>query len=955
MSTIVAIVKGDSMRLFLDILPRTFVASAFVVAGPAMAAEDILFQDAPAWVESRDMTEVLGREKSADAMFVILDKQVKMEDGSVAIYTDVALRAISVEALPVIGKLIKANWQPDQGDLIIHRLEIIRGDETLRPLDKGLEFEVIRREKNLEQQELNGRLTATTQLEDLQVGDIARFSYSTSRGNPALDGNVEHSTQLLKGRLANWENSFRLIWPKSDDLQWKLSLEDHPVSVTESGGYNVLQMELNRKEAEKEFPKNSPVRFRLRSFLDATSFQSWEDVSAATAKLYQTDGTILSGSDLQLEIDRIAGQTSDPMERTALAIQAVQDKVRYLYNGLGFGNYSPQTPQDTWRLRYGDCKAKTLLLLAFLHKLGIEAEPALVNTTWQDGVMERLPGFQAFNHILVRATIGGKILWLDGTGNGTRFADLLDVPSHRYALPVRTKGAGLEEIEIRPIGRPYDDVKIQYDLSAGTAFPAIYDVQAVLRNSDAYSLKDSEAVLTDDKYREELDKVVNKYALGELVSSSNFTFDDDRGEGLLTARGIAYLTWKTRLGKKRQSLWNVIDNIKLNVDREKPEWKDVPVKVNYPSFFRENARYILPKNVIDGEGEFTLSGKDAMAEQVAGYQVNRETVIEDNVLRFHESFYPAQWEIAAAEIPLEKKRLKAAQKKDIAIVAPKTLMEDWQQVEVAKASGLHLPVIEEFDRLVAHKPDDKDVYQERAYFFQFLGDYDRAVDDLDRSLAIEQDADIHYWRAELLVGNDSVEAVASLDRALALDPIHASANTELVDIYLQKEEPKKARQVIQTARSKGMSDESADGLLALVLQAEGKQDEADALLTKLIEDDPESLSLLNERCWLRGRGDFKLEEAMEDCTEAVELAKSPASYLDSRALIFYRLGMYDDAIADLNRALRLSPSMTSARYLRALNHKAKGDLQAAENDYRAALHLYKYTHQTYDRFGLTYK
>lgn len=943
------------MRFIVDILPLTFATSAFVFAAPAMAAEEIRFQDAPAWVESKDLADVLDRERSSDAIFVILDKQVKLEGGNVDTYSDLALRAISVEALPVIGKLIKTDWQPDQGDLIIHRLEIIRGDQILRPLDNGLKFEVIRREKNLEQQQLNGVLTATTQLEDLQVGDIVRFSFSISQRNPALDGNMEQYTQLLKGSLADWENSFRLVWPKSDYLQWNLSLDDHPVSVTEASGYNVLQMALNIENEAETFPEDAPVRYRLGSFLDATSFKSWNEVSAAAAKLYQTDGMIAADSDLQREVDRIADQTADPMQRTAMAIQVVQDKVRYLYNGLAFGNYSPQSPGDTWRLRYGDCKAKTLLLLALLHKLGIDAEPALVNTVWQDGVIERLPGFQAFNHILVRATINGKTLWLDGTGNGTRFADLMDVPDHRYALPVRTRGAALEEIAMRPIGRPYNDVKIQYDMSAGTAFPAIYDMQAVIRNEDAYSLKGSEAQFTDDKYREALDEVVNKYTVGELVSASTFTFDEERGEGLLKARGIAYLGWKTRLGKKKYSFWNVVDTVKLDVDREKPEWKDIPVKVSYPQYFREDARYILPKNAIDGEGEFTLSGKQVLAEKLAGYQINRDTVMDGNVVRFQENYYPAQWEIAAGEIPLETKRLKAAQKKDIAVVAPKNLMEDWQQIEAAKASGLVQPVIEEFDRLVAYKPQDKDVYQERAYFFQSLGDYDRAVVDLDRSLAIEENADTLYWRAELLVGKNSDEAVASLNRALAMDPVHTDANTELVDIYLQKSEARKARQVIETARSKGMSDESADGLLALVLQAEGKQEQADALLTRLIEDDPESLSLLNTRCWLRGRGNFKLEEALEDCTEAVELSKEPASYLDSRALIFYRLGMYDDAMADLNRALRLNPSLSSSRYLRAMTHKAKGDLPAAYNDYRAAIQLFKNVHLIYDRFGLSYK
>ena len=34
----------------------------------------------------------------------------------------------------------------------------------------------------------------------------------------------------------------------------------------------------------------------------------------------------------------------------------------------------------------------------------------------------------ALDHVLVRATIGGETLWLDGTGSGARYEDLRDTP-----------------------------------------------------------------------------------------------------------------------------------------------------------------------------------------------------------------------------------------------------------------------------------------------------------------------------------------------------------------------------------------------------------------------------------------------------------------------------------------------------------------------------------------------
>jgi len=939
------------MGKYSRFLSASAMVCSLAIAVPAWAGEKIIYQDAPDWVQPKDINAVLEAERSPDAMFVILDKQVRLENGIVETYSDIAFRAVSAEALSTVGKLAKANWQPEQGDLIIHGLQIIRGDQVINPFDNGFELEVIRREKNLEQQELNGVLTATSQLEDLQIGDIVRFTRTTTRSNPALDGHVQHSSKFISSSLAEWDNSFRVIWPKSEKLQWKSSIDDHPIEQSVSGDYNVLTMALSKKK-EDELPKDSPNRYRLSEFFDATSFRSWEDVSSATAKLYRTDGMIADGSDLASEVSKIAQRTTNPMERTALALQLVQDKVRYLYNGLGFGNYSPQSPEETWQLRYGDCKAKTFLLLSILHELGISAEPALVNTVLEDGTAERLPAFQAFNHILVRATINGQILWLDGTSSGARLDDLTSVPDHRYALPVRDKGADLEEIAIRPIGRPFHNVKIRYDMSAGTAFPAVYDMEVVIRNSAAYNLKNSRTQLTEDKFQEALDKEAKEYVVGNLISQSNYSFDEERGEGVIKARGVTYLDWKTRLGKKRHSLWNILSAIKLDTDRSKPEWKDIPVKVSYPSFYQEQATFLLPVNAIEGEGEFTLFGKDQMAENIAGFRVNRNTEINGDILSFRESYYPAQWEIPADKIAIETKKLKAAKKKKITVVAPKGLMEDWRQFEVAKENGTLQLVKDEFDRLVAHDPEEKEVYEERAYFYQIIGDYDAAIADLDRSLAIEADADVHNWKSELLAGFDNKLAIAEAEKALAMDPAHSSAVSGLVDIYANIRKADKAKKSIAASRAQGLADEKADRLLAIVLQSEGKQNEADELLSRLIEDDPESLSLLNERCWLRGRGNFKLEEALDDCTEAVELAKNPSTYLDSRALIYYRLGMYDDALADLNRALRLNPKLSSSRYLRAMVHEAKGNQEAAENDHRAAVYLFKYVHLTYDRFGL---
>src|SRR3546814_8384966 len=126
-------------------------------------------------------------------------------------------------------------------------------------------------------------------------------------------------------------------------------------------------------------PEDAPLRFRRAPGLEFSTFASWADLSRTIAPLYATAGTIRDSGALAAEVDRIAAATSDPKARADAALRLVQNEIRYLYRGMEKGNYVPQAPEATWSLRYGDCKAKTLLLLAMLDQLGIEARPALVS------------------------------------------------------------------------------------------------------------------------------------------------------------------------------------------------------------------------------------------------------------------------------------------------------------------------------------------------------------------------------------------------------------------------------------------------------------------------------------------------------------------------------------------------------------------------------------------------
>ncbi len=924
-----------------------FAAALLPVGVPAFAGDTILYDAVPDWVEQVDLNAVLAAKPASNNFIVVLDRQTKMENGTEWGYADVVVRGQTAEFLTEVAKLLNASWQPDQGDLVIHRLEILRGGQTINALEKGSKFQVIRQEKGLSSQQINGILTATTQIEDLQLGDIVRFSATISSRNPVLGGRTETAAGLGTHQIETDFDRIRLIWPAKDPVNYKILGKDINPVVSTKDGYSVITLAALAPK-QPEFPKDAPNRFKILPAVITTGFTSWSEVSKTAALQYQPKGLIPAGSDLAKEVDAIKMASQDQMQSSAAALRLVQDKIRYLYNGLGYGNYQPQTPQDTWRLRYGDCKAKTLLLLSILHELGISAQPVLVSVNGQDGVTNFLPSFQAFDHIIVRANIGGQTLWLDGTGSGSRLVDLMDAPPHRYGLPVSLEGTDLQSIEINKPGRPYQDVTLRYDASAGLALPAFFEIELKLRDSDAVELRASQSQGKPEAFKEALNKVIEKFVVEALVTESSLSFDEDASHAVVKAKGLSYLGWAKKDGQFEHSIWSVIDGNKLEVDRKKAEWRAIPLDTGDSGYYRENTSIKLP----DGGKDFALDGKAVFTENLAGYDLDRATTIANDTVSLREEYFLARLEIPADQIPTEVRKLARVKNDAIKVMAPAAYPEKWLEMNAALASRKTEPFKKAYDQIVANDPKNELSYRQRAYFYELIGDYTQAAKDLAESIRIEPSAANMQWRASLLRVSDEKAAIAVLNEALKLEPAHEDSVRKLVDIHNLAKRPGAALAVVEAAYAAGLDDQSAQLFRAEINLAEGNANEAIAKLDVMIEDKADDAYLLGSRCWYKALGNVQLESALEDCTKAIQLSDQPSDKLDSRGAVYLRLGKYTEAIADFDAALKITPDYASALYQRSIAYAKTGQQEASDNGLAAALYIDKDVRRTYDFYGL---
>lgn len=200
---------------------------------------------------------------------------------------------------------------------------------------------------------------------------------------------------------------------------------------------------------------------------------------------------------MRREAARIAAQTGDPLKRAEAALRLVQENIRYVFIGLDGGSYRPQSADQTWAQRFGDCKAKTTLLLALLKELGVPAEAVLVNLEGGDGSNERLPSPGVFNHVLVRADIGGKRYWMDGVREGDVNLASVPPPPFLWALPIKAN-ATLETVPLQIPALPLLVEKLTVDTSKGFDVPAGITAEHTMRGDLAYKLQADLAAMTPE-------------------------------------------------------------------------------------------------------------------------------------------------------------------------------------------------------------------------------------------------------------------------------------------------------------------------------------------------------------------------------------------------------------------------------------------------------------------------
>ena len=923
---------------------RYFAAAApiAIIASPAYAGDTVIYAPEAAWIEPVDLTTL---DLKKDAAQLVFDTQYRMEDGVVTGYQDVVTRIDNPDMLTQSGT-ISLTWLPDKGDLTVHRVEILRDGEKIDLIGGKDVFEVIRREQGLEQRLLDGQLTATLAVPGLKIGDVLRISHSTTTADQALGEEMQVIQYLPQKPWQAAQSRIRVSWPESQPMYWGAEDIAKLPQPTLADGYRTLSIDLPIAKLP-EMPGDAPSRFNRYPFLRVGTFENWTELSKAFAPHYSEAAKVEDGGEVAKLAARIMRETTDPLDRTARALRIVQDDVSYLLNGLEGGNYMPQEASETWDLRYGDCKAKSVLLTALLREMKIDATPVLVSSRGGDAVPELLPIPAAFDHMIVRANIAGSDYWLDGTNTASRLSNIGDVPPFFYALPLTAGGSDLVPMTQRMPQSPTSIATVTADYSAGLDLPALFDMTIEVRGPQGAGLRAAADEDNEAKLKEMAKGFANRAGSGGAVSAIAITYDDDEAIGKITLSGIMPTAFTYEDGKLRLTP-NSSDSIEFNPDRARAEWSAIPVQTQGPMRSLVVANLVLPQPA----DAFEMVGPLNAQYDFANTKIASRTQLSGNRMSSTIDISNMLGEVPAAEIGAQKREVRRINAIKSEMIAPETFQWRWE-VEPRELAKRTRPLITAYDKAVAYAADDDwGPLQQRAGFYAEIFDWQSALKDVDTLVEKDRSADLLLWRASLHNSLGQTDAaIADARTAYDLDP---SVDNAAFLAELMAYEGGQALAAVEMLETLPVADEEQGTFASSFATVVGLAGDTNAAIDRLneqVDDKPTDASVLNAMCWFRGLFDVQADSALPICTKAIERADYGAPMLDSRAMVHYRRGDHASAIRDLDSALELSPGLAASLYLRGIIKLEDGDA-SGRKDVDEALRLAPEIAARYARHGL---
>lgn len=627
-------------------------AVAWVTQSASAATPEFALGPAPSWVQRIDpnwKAPKPGADISGGVHYLLSDHQLRVDGGQRVSYRHMASKALNERGVESIANL-EIRFDPSFQRLTLHQITVRRGDQVFNKL-KASAVKVLQRETELETLIFDGTKTAHVFLDDVRVDDVVEYAYSLQGQNPVFGG-LQFGRVDLQWAVPVARVHAVLMWPLGRALHVKQLNGAPAATTTDTPTHRIHRWDMQDRGG-LQVERDAPSWYDPYPSVHWGEFKDWSAVVAWTLPLYRLPAQATPG--VQAVAARIAAQHAQPGDRLLAAVRHVQAQVRYLGVEIGANSHAPSAPDLVLRRRFGDCKDKTLLTVALLRALNIEAHPALVHTSAQRSVKDALPSPGAFNHVLVRAQIGNSTWWLDPTralqgGDSQQWVQ----SDFGAALPIDIRASGLSSMAPPEQRTDTREVEAVFDSSQGVKQPVRYTVTTRARGAAAESMR---AALASQS-RESLQRqYVNYYAsyFKGIAVAAEMNVADDPSQNLLTLTEHYVLNnfWERNEKLTRLQADLAVPELAAMLRSPSNPVRSSPLALAHPVDLKHNMRVLLPS-------KWEIKPEKTVIDHPA-FSLSRSVALVGTTLQIQDHYRSGLTHLPAAEVPgyvteLEKAR-----------------------------------------------------------------------------------------------------------------------------------------------------------------------------------------------------------------------------------------------------------------------------------------------------------
>ncbi len=580
----------------------------------------------PEWVETIQFDPTKPASTAQPVQYLLVDYQTKINTSPFAQYSHFASKALNSTGVEEVSQ-IKIAYNPDYQQLQLHKIFVHRGG-TYKNVTKSSKVRFLQREERLDQKIQDGIIDALIDIPGTRKGDIVEYSFSITGRNPIFGEKTFGAGSL------SWGADVDLLKVRIISDQRHLEVKTHETDkkferrrVGKQIEYRYVDADIKGQLDEGDYPHyESPY-----AWYEYSEYRTWDEVNQWAQELYEFSD---EGNQNTLSLAKeLSAKHLDTYEYALASLFYVQNQIRYLGLEFGVNSHLPRNPDLVIENEYGDCKDKSVLLQKLLSEKHIQSYPALVSTSFRQGVKKRLPSPGAFDHVINLVEIDGERYWLDGTRTYQAGSlSSLGQDDYGYALVVRHPSTDLMTMYrdgIKPDAIVYDENVVS------TSFDdeVIYEVNTTYTGNIAefkrYQFDNISAAEIQKKYLE-----MYRYYYSGIYEYKTMEYSDNQKDNTFTTREYykipKYWTKKNDFVTSNINILSFSDILREPEVRERKTdfflRKPISIEHSYKLRYPEEVLLNLDgENVNEVHDSFELSISHLYNEKVYAYSAKLDT------------------------------------------------------------------------------------------------------------------------------------------------------------------------------------------------------------------------------------------------------------------------------------------------------------------------------------------